>query len=461
MCGCDILGPSARMGGHAGPYGVSRAGRALFSLVFLLCCLGRRATGQATSDSKLSIEDRVFTASKVYSLLQSYFSSGTGTSDLSLDGAYKIYLRTVLATDDRRQFDLATIEFVAQLHNGHTFFWDAWLDKNNQQPLGFYASPLDSKWIVQTSFLGNLKPGDIIASIDKTPTESFFQQQQRYIAASSTVAQRHNLFLSPYLFPEQFTLTLEDGRKVSVDRTSAKEPETKTEGRWLKPGQTAYVRIPSFFFPVLEDGALNYVNQFRNAKVLVIDVRNNPGGLAPLRLLKALMDRPYRGWKESTPLRVGLFESLQRSTQTEESGKGVPDYFKGYTEALGALGNARLMLGGETVPPSMPIFHGRLILLIDGGCISACEDFVQPFKDNGRATLVGETTQGSAGVPASYDFHNGMSLRVAVKREYFPDGSEFEGVGIKPDVEVHPSIDNLRVGKDVSLEKAVELAGRP
>jgi carboxyl-terminal processing protease len=430
-------------------------------LVFLLYCLGQLAVGQATADAKLSIDERVFTASKVYSQLQLYFSSAKGAPDPSLDAAYKHYLRAVLATDDRRQFDLATMEFVAQLYSGHTFFWDAWLDKSDQQPLGFYATPLEGKWVVETSSDSSLKPGDVIVSLDKTPIEAFFQQQQRYISASSAAAQRHNLFLYPYLLPEQFTLTLEDGRKVAIDGSSVKEPETKTDGRWLKPGQTAYIRIPSFFYPILEDGALNYVSQFRAAKALIIDVRNNPGGLQPMRLLKALMDRPYRGWKESTAMHIGMLQSYERGPQSEESKGSVPDYFKGYTDALAALSSAQLMLDGQTVSPSQPIFRGRLIFLIDGGCTSACEDLVEPFKDNGRATLVGETTQGSAGLPYGYDFHNGMSLKIAVKREYFPDGTEFEGVGIKPDIEVHPTIDDLKNGRDPVLDKAMELAAKP
>jgi carboxyl-terminal processing protease len=52
-------------------------------------------------------------------------------------------------------------------------------------------------------------------------------------------------------------------------------------------------------------------------------------------------------------------------------------------------------------------------------------------------------------------------LAISVKRLYFPDGSEFEGVGIKPDVEIHPSIESLKSGHDVILEKAVELADTP
>ena len=221
--------------------------RATIHVIFLLCCLGQLLRAQNTADSNLSIDERVYAESKVYSLLQSYFYSAQAASDPSLDVSYKIYLRTILTTRDRRQFDLATMEFVAQLHNGHTFFWDTWLDKNNQQPLGFYAAPLGGYWVVQTSFLPGLKPGDVIVKIDNTPAEAFFQQQQRYISASNSAAQRHNLFLLPYLFPDQFTLTLEGDRKVTVDREKLKAPEQKTDGRWLRAGATAYIRIPAFF----------------------------------------------------------------------------------------------------------------------------------------------------------------------------------------------------------------------
>jgi len=117
--------------------------------------------------------------------------------------------------------------------------------------------------------------------------------------------------------------------------------------------------------------------------------------------------------------------------------------------------------GGEIAEPSPNAFHGHIIFLLDGGCVSACEELIEPFKDSGRATLVGETTEGSSGLPYIYDFHNGMRLTIAVKRQYFPDGAEFEGVGIKPDVEVHPSIEMLKTVQDVMLEKALELAGKP
>ena len=429
------------------------------NIMLLLLFASVLASAQANDIPRLSAEERILTASKVYALVQEHFLSTNEPSRPSLDASYKTYLQTVLATDDRRQFDLATIEFVAKLHNGHTFFWNTWLDQDNQ-PLSYYAAPLDGYWVVQSSFLADLKPGDIIVKIDNTPIESFFQQQQRYISASSIAAQRRNLFLFPYLFPKQFTLTLDGDRKVPIDRETLRPPQQRTDGRWLKPGTVAHIRIPDFHGPSFEERALEYLREFQRSKALIIDVRNNSGGGAPKRLIRALMDRPYREWKESTTVRGALAACDQKKERAKNS-TTMPAFLRDCDRSADDhLCTSSVTWGGDVVDPNRNAFHGKVILLVDGGCVSACEDFVEPFKDSGRGVIIGETTEGSSGVPLFHDFGNGMSLKVATKRLYFPDGSEFEGVGIKPDVEVHTTIESLKSGRDVVLEKALELTGK-
>ncbi|HTW31668.1 MAG TPA: S41 family peptidase, partial [Candidatus Sulfotelmatobacter sp.] len=182
-------------------------------------------------------------------------------------------------------------------------------------------APLGGYWVVQSSFLPSLKPGDIVVAIDDSPVESFFEQQQRYISASSVTAQRHQLFRLPYLFSEQFTLTLDGNRNVTIDRQKFKETGQKTDGHWLKPGVTAYIRIPAFNQPWFENGARDFVAQFRNARTLIIDVRNNPGGVAPQRLVQALMDRPYREWKESTTVRAAADSSPRKQRMRNDNGQ--------------------------------------------------------------------------------------------------------------------------------------------
>jgi carboxyl-terminal processing protease len=431
--------------------------------LLVLLAMAQVTVAQSAVEGNVSASERAFTASRIYSMLGLYFSGWKSLPELDLDIAYRNYLDKALAADDRRRFDLETIEFVARLHNGHTIFWDPWLTKNYGQPMGFYVRPLDEKWVVQSSVVPNINAGDIVAKIDDTPVETFFRQQEKYIAGSNEAAQRRNLFSLPYLFPEQFTLTLQDGHSIRVDRTvnrpTAAAP--KVEGHWLTQSTTGYIRISSFAEPAFEERAAAYVVQFEKARAVIIDVRNNAGGLIPRNLLKTLMDRPYRNWKQSTPIHISAPELSNKINRGKQQ-KDMTDFERGYLSASAAFfGGSDLEWGGDMVPPNSAIFHGRLIFLVDGGCASACEDLVGPFKQNHRGTLVGETTQGSSGPMFEQDLGNGMKLGIAATRQYFPDDTEFEGVGIKPDLEVQPSVSDLQHGRDAVLEKALELASQP
>jgi len=430
------------------------------NLLLILCCLARFTFAQSLVQSKVALGERAFTASKIYSLLQLYFSGWKTLPELDPDIAYRNYLEKALASDDRRLFDLTTMEFVARLRNGHTVFSDSWLTQNYGQPMGFYARPLEGKWVVESSAVQGLKPGDVLSMIDDTDLETFFRQQQKYISGSSEAGQRHNFFFLSYLFPQQFTLALVDGRTVTVARAGNKPPSIKTipEGRWIKQDAVAYIRIPSFANLSSEEKSLAFVVQFQKAKTLIIDVRNNPGGLSQRRLVDALMDSTYHNWKESTPIHISLFDYYGQTYKGQQpKSKEITDFERGFMSSFDLFGDSQLIWGGERILPRAPVFHGQMIFLVDGGCASACEDLLEPFKESGRGTLIGETTEGTSGPGYSHDFGNGMTLGIAIKRRYFPDGSEFEGIGIKPDIEIHSSVQDLKDGKDPVLDKAVEL----
>ena len=79
-----------------------------------------------------------------------------------------------------------------------------------------------------------------------------------------------------------------------------------------------------------------------------------------------------------------------------------------------------------------------------------------------RGTLIGEATGGSTGQPLSFDLPGGGSARVCAKRDTYPDGREFVGKGIEPQITVAPTIEDIRAGRDPVLQRALAmLAGKP
>jgi carboxyl-terminal processing protease len=412
------------------------------SIVVLFLLLGCRNFLAQQGEKDLPAAERAYVATKCYSALEIYFAHRDGVPELDLDAAYKEYLERAMRARGRYEFDLATLEFVALFRNKHTQFNDQWLLREYGQPLGFQVAPAEGKWTITRTRDNRLSKGDVIRSIDGKDIEAFIHDKQRYIAASSERSTRSLVFDRSYLFPRHFTLELEDGRKISIERNNPDQGQTQalrvpaSEGRWLSEGSVGYIKISSFNDANFEKTAIELVKNYHGAKCLIIDVRSNGGGGTPYALIRELMDREWRNWSTSTPLHIALSRA-----------QGVP--------------SAQLRTNGGRSQPQAGAFTGRLLLLVDRFSCSACEDFIMPFKDNGRATIIGETTEGSSGQPYFFNFGNGMSLLVGAARYSFPDGSPFESVGITPTIPVALRLADVRNGVDPVLEKARETASAP
>jgi carboxyl-terminal processing protease len=78
------------------------------------------------------------------------------------------------------------------------------------------------------------------------------------------------------------------------------------------------------------------------------------------------------------------------------------------------------------------------------------------LKDNGRATIVGETSFGKGTVNIARSLPDGGALFVTIARWLTPAGVQIDGVGITPDVEVTytPGVDDP--GEDLQLARAIE-----
>jgi carboxyl-terminal processing protease len=387
---------------------------------------------------QLSVVDRVVVATRIYATIQQYFAHWDGVPRAEVEAAYRQYVDGAVRAAARKDFDLATLRFIAKLRNGHTQFFDSQLDG---RPLKFRLLPIDGQWVVVNTQNRQLLRGAVVRSLDGKPVDDFVRERAQYVAASNDRLALTHVFSYPGLFPERVSVGLQNGDVVVVDRAvriEARETSTSpaSEGRWLREARTAYIRVSSFGDPANERTAVDLVRQFNAAPNLIVDVRGNGGGTTPGQLIRALMDRPWRTWQEVTPQRIALFEA-----------QGFPP-----------MQASRV---SRPQPPSAEAYGGRLFLLVDRFCGSACEDFVMPFKDTGRAVIIGETTQGSSGNPYRIDLGFSMTLAVGAVRYTFPDGTAFEGVGIVPNIAIERKLSDIIAGHDVVLERAQDLALAP
>lgn len=164
---------------------------------------------------------------------------------------------------------------------------------------------------------------------------------------------------------------------------------------------TLYIRVASFDKKVAEDVG-EAIKKYRSTtKGIVLDLRNNPGGL-----LDQAVDL------------VDIFV---------DEGKIVSQ--KGRKES----DNKTYSATSSTTLTKVP-----LVVLVNGGSASASEIVSGALQDYKRGILVGENTFGKGSVQVVLPITKDEAIKLTIARYYLPSGRTIQAVGVKPDVVVAP-----------------------
>lgn len=189
-------------------------------------------------------------------------------------------------------------------------------------------------------------------------------------------------------------------------------------------GNIGYIHLPKFndfqaFEKVLRLMKIAKVNK------LIIDVRNNGGG-------------------DSNPVPRLLGTIVQQKT-----------LLGSYVEKIGP-GHDAIVKPIPMYAHPRPDFHFDIpiTVLINRGCYSATTYFAAMIKSLPNVTLVGQITGGGAGGHLGYQLSNGWQIRVSVSDFLDKNGQSTE-VGVSPDVSITNTLDDIKKGRDIMLEKAM------
>jgi carboxyl-terminal processing protease len=393
------------------------------------------------------LAERALIAAKAYWTIRTYFAHAAGLpAYYDFEREYRARLADALAAPDRRTFSLAMMKLFASLSNGHTGFTDNILF-NAAPDAPYRIRRLAGRWTVLRSAVASLPVGSVVTSIDDEPIDRWLAPRRAYLGKSNAAELDRSLFGWTFLFPRTFTFGLASGATVPIDLASphqALRPALPTQDHvevTIRPENLMVIRIPSFGAPMFEAEAIAAVRRAATTKVpaILFDLRGNGGGSTPTALLAAIMTAPYRGTIVETPQIIA--ENDAHSS------------FDGEAPAFPAT---MMRYGPDRTLPVDGAFQGRIAILADGGCASACEDFVVRFVDGKRGPFYGEPTFGSTGQPYFVQFLNfGMNFQVSTKREFLPTGAEFEGVGVQPSQPNPLTAADLASADDLQLERSV------
>lgn len=178
-------------------------------------------------------------------------------------------------------------------------------------------------------------------------------------------------------------------------------------------------------YPAVLDKILG---ELRNAKALVVDVRDNYGG----------EDRvaQYIANRFASRRSLAFTSRLRNGSSHTDFGPAI----EFYTEPKGAF---------QYTKP--------VVLLTRRLTFSAGETFVLAMRQNTNVTVAGDTTGGALSDAVKRELPNGWLYRVSIADVRALDGRNYEGIGLAPDVLIKNRKEDLAAGKDLVLEKAVQL----
>ncbi|MCL4458992.1 MAG: S41 family peptidase [Chloroflexi bacterium] len=186
----------------------------------------------------------------------------------------------------------------------------------------------------------------------------------------------------------------------------------------LEEPHIAYVKLISFAAPVSMDlsRALDNLTESQ-PKALILDLRNNAGGLLPTAVEVA---------SQFMPQGIVLY-------QQDKSGKKEP-----------------LHVGKYGKVTDLP-----MVVLVNKGSASASEIVAGALQDSGRAILIGENTFGKDTVQSIYGLSDTSSVRITTARWWTPKEQNIHQKGLTPDITVKMTEDDIKMGRDPQLQRAI------
>jgi|GEM_PF-208803 len=405
----------------------------------------------------LSATEKVAGLSKMWEEAKYNFAYFDHLPGLDWDKLYLDYLPKVQATTSTLAYFRLLQTFYAQLHDGHTGVW------TNAGPLAdsvYGGPPLRAHLIAGRVLLRDVRydslrrtglvPGLEIVQIDGQPVVAYADRYVRPYQSGSTT---QNVDVQTYIYgllrgPKNrpVRLTFRDVKGHEFTRVLPRSgygkqtPFVPVRLRFL-PGNVAYLQVNEF---ETNAGFKRFAAAFDSIKTtsaLVIDLRQNGGGNSGngYDILSYLTDKPYR---------PGSYQPRIYSAVGRARGEGVRFENLYQTSTQSPAGGNKL-------------YTKPVAVLISGETFSAAEDFCSAYVGLKRGILVGEPTGGSTGQPLAFALPGGIMARVCTKRDAYPDGTEWNGIGILPTVPARPTVAALQAGRDPVLEAALRALGAP
>jgi len=253
------------------------------------------------------------------------------------------------------------------------------------------------------AFRAGLKPGDLITRIDETPVRGLsVDQAVKRMRGDPNTRVTLTVFRKAESRTFPVTIVREEIRVQSV------------RARLVEPG-FAWIRVSQFQDRTVEDFVRKVEEMYKadpNLKGMVLDLRNDPGGL---------LDGAIAISAAFLPADAVVVSTNGQLPESKSSLKASPEFYA----RRGSDPLRRLPAGLKNLP---------LVVLVNEGSASASEIVAGALQDHKRAVIMGAQTFGKGSVQTVRPLSADTALKITTARYYTPNGRSIQAKGIVPDV---------------------------
>ena len=277
------------------------------------------------------------------------------------------------------------------------------------------------------AFRAGLKTNDLITKIDDTAVKG--------LSLNDAVKKMRG---EPATKVTLTILRKEESRTFPVTITREEIKTQSVKGKMIEPGY-GWIRLSQFQERTVDDfvrKAEELYKQDPKLKGLVLDLRNDPGGLLDAAVAVSAAFLPENVTVVSTNGQLIESKAVYKASPEFYARRGAGDPLKRLPAAL------------KTVP---------LVVLVNEGSASASEIVAGALQDHKRATIMGSQTFGKGSVQTVRPLGPDTALKITTARYYTPNGHTIQAKGIVPDIMVDDTAEGspfavLRM-READLEK--------
>lgn len=381
-----------------------------------------------------SIELRLLTLARYWNMIN-YFFPYKYQTDQNWNDVLTEMIPKFQNSKDTIAYHLTIAELIAKVNDSHANLSTPYTAKYfGLKTVPFYTKIIDNKAVVTHFYndslckINDIRIGDVFYLINGDSIKTIIQKQKKYIGASNEPVVLRKLTKLLFNSNNDTILTFfeRDGilkeKKISShyfkDFKYKSEQQTEIIPWKMLNDSVAYVNMG-----LLMNGK-TIEKKLKHCKAIVFDCRNYPN--QTFCTIAQFLNPTMVSFTDNMAVDL-LNPSLFYKGKPHFCSYDNPDYYK-----------------------------GLVVVLMDENTQSQAEYTIMSFQTAPKAVLIGSQTAGADGNVSTITFPGNYKCYMTGIGVFYPNGKETQRIGLVPDIEVKPTIQGIKDGRDEVLERAMQ-----